>query len=237
MEDNDCHKEGLGGMDDVTIMVVEDEKDMRKMIRTFLETRGYRIIEATDGTHALSIMEKTEPDLLIVDVMMPFMDGFEFTEKVRENSNIPIIFLSAKGEYWNRIEGLKLGADDYIPKPFVPDELLGRVRSVLRRSYNRQVDREIITIDSLMIDKDSHTVTLDGEPLTLTRKEFHLLHLLAKNMGRVFSREQLLELIWGENHRSSERTVDTHIKTLRIKLGDYGKLIKTVWGIGYKLEV
>lgn len=237
MEDNDCHKEGLGGMDDVTIMVVEDEKDMRKMIRTFLETRGYRIIEATDGTHALSIMEKTEPDLLIVDVMMPFMDGFEFTEKVRENSNIPIIFLSAKGEYWNRIEGLKLGADDYIPKPFVPDELLGRVRSVLRRSYNRQVDREIITIDAVLIDKDSHTVTLDGEPLTLTRKEFHLLYLLAKNMGRVFSREKLLELIWGENHHSSERTVDTHIKTLRIKLGDYGKLIKTVWGIGYKLEV
>lgn len=224
-------------MDEKLIMVIDDEADMRKMIRSILERDGYKIIEATDGTHALSLLKKTKPHLLIVDVMMPFMDGFEFAKEVRSVSSIPLIFLSAKGEKWDRVHGLTIGGDDYIPKPFIPEELLARVASVLRRSYQNGQDSDVLREGPVTINKESHMVSLDGEPLTLTPKEFNLLKLLVENKDRVYSREQLLELIWGDSERSSERTVDTHVKTLRLKMGDHAKLIKTVWGVGYKFEV
>lgn len=219
------------------IMVVDDERQMREMIRTFLEKDGYQVVEATDGTHALSLLNKTEPHLLIVDVMMPFMDGFTFAEEVKLISDIPFIFLSAKGEEWDKVHGLKIGGDDYIVKPFMPRELLARVELVLRRAYASKGKADILTVGPLIINNESHQVTLAGTSLSLTRKEFALLHILAKNRGRVYSREQLLHLVWGENHQSSERTVDTHIKTLRLKMGEHGNLIETVWGIGYKFEV
>lgn len=219
------------------IMVVDDEQQMREMIRTFLEKDGYQVVEATDGTHALSLLNKTEPHLLIVDVMMPFMDGFTFAEEVKLISDIPFIFLSAKGEEWDKVHGLKIGGDDYIVKPFMPRELLARVELVLRRAYDSKGKADILTVGPLIINNESHQVTLSGTSLSLTRKEFALLHILAKNRGRVYSREQLLHLVWGENHQSSERTVDTHIKTLRLKMGEHGNLIETVWGIGYKFEV
>lgn len=224
-------------MDDAIIMIIDDEADMRKMIRTFLENDGYTVIEATDGIHALSLLNDITPHLLIVDVMMPFMDGFTFAKEVRATSSIPLIFLSAKGEEWDKVHGLKLGGDDYIVKPFASEELLARVESVLRRAYRQQIAQNVISIGPLTIDPDAYSATLNEQPLSLTRKEFNLLHLLAKHQGRVYSREQLLDLIWGEHHHSSERTVDTHIKTLRLKLGEHGKIIKTVWGVGYKLEV
>lgn len=219
------------------IMVIDDEEQMRKMIRTFLEKDGYKVVEATDGTHALSLLDKAKPHLLIVDVMMPFMDGFTFAKEVKRIPSIPLIFLSAKGEEWDRVHGLKLGGDDYIVKPFLPEELLARVESVLRRAYGRKIESDIFTNGPLEINNESYQVKLNNTPLTLTRKEFGLLEILAKNCGRVYSREQLLYLIWGDNHQSSERTVDTHIKTLRLKMGDFGNLIETVWGIGYKFEV
>lgn len=219
------------------IMVIDDEEQMRKMIRTFLEQDGYQVVEARDGIHALSLLDKIKPHLLIVDVMMPFMDGFTFAQEVKEIASIPLIFLSAKGEEWDRVHGLKIGADDYLAKPFLLEELLARIESVLRRTYDRKVESNIFTKGPLEINTESYQVKLNNRLLSLTKKEFGLLEILAKNEGRVYSREQLLSLNWGDNHQSSERTVDTHIKTLRLKMGDFGHLIETVWGIGYKFEV
>jgi DNA-binding response OmpR family regulator len=168
---------------------------------------------------------------------MPYMDGFTFAKEIKRISTIPLIFLSAKGEEWDKIQGLNLGGDDYIVKPFLPGELVARVESVLRRSYQHKPTTDILKVGPLVIDNASHTVLLNGNSLSLTLKEFGVLYILAKNKGRVFSREQLLYIVWGEIHHSSERTVDTHIKTLRLKMGAYGELIETVWGIGYKFEV
>ena len=224
-------------MNSSTIMIIDDEPQMRKLIRMFLEKEGYTVVEATDGVHALSLIAKTDPQLLLVDVMMPYMDGFTFAKEIKRTSTIPLIFLSAKGDEWDKIQGLKLGGDDYIVKPFLPGELLARIESVLRRSYQNKPVADTLTVGPLVIDNGAHTVSLNGKPLLLTLKEFGMLHVLAKNKGRVYSREQLLHIVWGEEHQSSERTVDTHIKTLRLKMGNDGELIETVWGIGYKFEV
>ena len=218
-------------------MIIDDEPQMRKLIRMFLEKEGYTVVEATDGIHALALIDQTNPQLLLVDVMMPFMDGFTFAKEIKRTSTIPLIFLSAKGDEWDKIQGLKLGGDDYIVKPFLPGELLARIESVLRRSYQNIPVADTLTVGPLVIDNGAHTVSLNGKPLLLTLKEFGMLHVLAKNKGRVYSREQLLHIVWGEEHQSSERTVDTHIKTLRLKMGNNGDLIETVWGIGYKFEV
>jgi DNA-binding response OmpR family regulator len=220
-----------------TIMIIDDEPQMRKLIRMFLEKEGYTVVEATDGVHAISLIPQTDPQLLLVDVMMPYMDGITFAKEVKRTSTIPLIFLSAKGDEWDKIQGLKLGGDDYIVKPFLPGELLARIESVLRRSYQSKPVTDTLTVGPLVIDNGAHTVSLNGKPLLLTLKEFGMLHVLAKNKGRVYSREQLLHIVWGEEHQSSERTVDTHIKTLRLKMGNDGELIETVWGIGYKFEV
>jgi DNA-binding response OmpR family regulator len=224
-------------MNGYTIMIVDDESQMRDLVRTFLEAEQYHVVEATDGVHALDQVNKTSPDLLIVDVMMPYMDGFQFAEEVKRSSSIPIIFLSAKGDEWDRVKGLKLGGDDYIVKPFLPAELVARVESVLRRTYQNSNSQHVLKVGPFVIDSSAHTATVDGKSLSLTLKEFGLLHLFLTNRGRVYTREQLLELIWDENHKSTDRTVDTHIKTLRLKLGEYASVIETVWGVGYKLEV
>lgn len=224
-------------MNGYTIMVIDDESQMRDLVRKFLEADKYNVIEATDGAHALSLIDKTLPDLCIVDVMMPFMDGFTFAQEVKRNYSIPLIFLSAKGDEWDKVNGLKLGGDDYIVKPFMPAELLARIESVLRRTYINKQPLELVKVGPLTIDMKAHTVKTGDQTLNLTLKEFGLLKLFAQNKGRVFSREQLLEIIWGEHHKSSERTVDTHIKTLRLKLGPHADLIETIWGVGYKLEV
>lgn len=224
-------------MNQTVIMIIDDEVQMRKMIRTFLENDGYAVLEATDGAHALSLLKQTKPHLLIVDVMMPFMDGFTFAKEVKRLTSIPLIFLSAKGEEWDKVHGLKLGGDDYVVKPFLPEELLARIESVLRRTYNSQPISDSLKIGPILINHASYQVSLHGQPLALTRKEFGLIQILAKNNGRVYSRDQLLQLVWGDDHQGSGRTVDTHIKTLRLKLGDYGHLVETVWGIGYKFEV
>ncbi|GKV54705.1 DNA-binding response regulator [Sporosarcina sp. NCCP-2222] len=221
----------------LTVLIIDDEPQMRRLIRTFLEKDGYLVEEATDGLHALKRLGEVKPDLCIVDVMMPYMDGFTFAAELKQISDIPLIFLSARGEEWDKVQGLKIGGDDYIVKPFLPSELLARIESVLRRTYGRTEKAEILNVGPLVIDTDAHTVTLNGNPISLTLKEFGVLQVLMKHKGRVFTREQLLHLVWGQDHQSTDRTVDTHIKTLRLKLGDSGKLIETVWGIGYKFEV
>lgn len=218
------------------LLVIDDEPQMRDLIRMILEDAGYRILEASDGLQALTVVKQHDIDLCIVDVMMPYMDGFTFAEEMKRTSSTPLIFLSARGEEWDKVQGLKLGGDDYIVKPFLPNELVARVEAVLRRTYRHSPNPLVLQAGNLTINEDSYTAQLDGKPLSLTLKEFGLLLLLVKHKGRAYSREQLLELIWGDDHQSSERTIDTHIKTLRLKLGDAGKMIETVWGIGYKLE-
>ncbi len=223
-------------MNKYTIMIIDDESQMRDLVRKFLEIEHYNIIEATDGIHALSLIKKTSPDLFIVDVMMPFMDGFQFAKEVKRHQKTPIIFLSAKGDEMDKVQGLKLGGDDYIVKPFLSAELLARVESVLRRTYQYSEPDTLLKAGPLIIDTEAHGVKVNGVPLSLTLKEFGLLQLFIKNQDRVYSREQLLKIVWGENHQSTDRTVDTHIKTLRLKLGNYGKMIETVWGVGYKVN-
>ena len=218
------------------LLVIDDEPQMRDLIRMILEDAGYNVLEASDGLQALTVVKKHDIDLCIVDVMMPYMDGFTFAEEMKRTSSTPLIFLSARGEEWDKVQGLKLGGDDYIVKPFLPGELVARIEAVLRRTYRHNPDPFVLQVGPLTINEDSYTAQLSGKPLSLTLKEFGLLLLLVKHKGRAYSREQLLELVWGDDHQSSERTIDTHVKTLRLKLGDAGKMIETVWGIGYKLE-
>jgi DNA-binding response OmpR family regulator len=221
----------------MTIMIIDDEEQMRKLVQTFLQNEGYTVKQASNGMDALHKIRQTPPDLLLVDVMMPYMDGFSFAEEMKKMHDIPLIFLSAKGEEWDKVHGLRLGGDDYIVKPFHPEELIARIESVLRRSKASAVQSSIFTAGPLTISVETHSVLLHGNPLSLTLKEFELLLLLIKNQGKLFTREQLLYLIWGDNYTGSERTVDTHIKTIRLKLKNDGQLIQTVWGKGYKLEV
>ncbi|MCM3637049.1 response regulator transcription factor [Sporosarcina luteola] len=221
-----------------TILIIDDEPQMRNLVRTFLAKDGYAVEEATDGMDALTKVYNLQPHLCIVDVMMPYMNGFEFAKEMKRKTNIPIIFLSARGEEWDKVEGLKIGGDDYIVKPFMPGELIARVESVLRRSYQHQhQSQSLLTVGPLVIDHLAHKVTLNNEPISLTVKEFGILETLARKPGRVYTREQLLSLVWGDRHKSTDRTIDTHIKTLRLKLGEAESMIETVWGIGYKLEV
>nr|WP_176713643.1 response regulator transcription factor [Bacillus wudalianchiensis] len=219
------------------MMIIDDEAAMRQLVRTFLEKEGYTVLEAANGIDALSTIEKQLPDLLIVDVMMPYMDGFAFTKEVKRNYDLPLIFLSAKGEEWDKIHGLKLGGDDYIAKPFHPGELLARIESVLRRTKPAPPKTDRYTIGPLILDANAYKATVDGRTLSLTLKEFDLLSRLAQHPEKVFTREQLLQAVWGEEYNGSERTVDTHVKTLRLKLKEHAALIQTVWGVGYKFEV
>lgn len=222
-----------------TILIVDDEKEMRDLIRLYMEKENYLCFEAEHGVEALAILEKQEIDLMIIDVMMPQLDGFSLAEQVRKTNDVAIIFLTAKTAEEDKIHGLRLGGDDYMTKPFSPQELTARIEAVLRRFHKHDDGEESddFTYKQLVIDSLGRKVTISGSLIPLTYKEYELLNLLVKNSGHVFSREHLLEKVWGLDYSGTERTVDTHIKTLRIKLLEYGDLIKTVWGVGYKFEV
>ncbi|KEZ47277.1 MULTISPECIES: response regulator transcription factor [Metabacillus] len=224
-------------MSTTTVMVLDDEEAMRSLIRKFLVQEGYMVIEAANGSEALDLLKREVPDLIIADVMMPYMDGFSFAAELKKVYEIPLIFLSAKGEEWDKIQGLKLGGDDYIVKPFHPGELLARVESVLRRARQSTSAGSRAAVGPLVLDALSYKAMIGSETLSLTLKEFELLSILARNKGTVFTREQLLESVWGSNYIGTGRTVDTHIKTLRLKLKDHAHLIQTAWGVGYKFEV
>ncbi|MGX1195073.1 response regulator transcription factor [Metabacillus sp. SLBN-84] len=224
-------------MNGVRVLVIDDEAPMRNLIKTFLVQEGYEVLEAADGIDALNQLKYELPDLLIADVMMPYMDGFSFAAEMKKLYEVPLIFLSAKGEEWDKIQGLKLGGDDYIVKPFHPGELLARVESVLRRSGQKNLQGNRVIAGPLVLDLSAYKVLLQNKPMSVTLKEFEILSLMARNKGSVFTREQLLDSIWGPNHAGTGRTVDTHIKTIRLKLKEHANLIQTVWGIGYKFEV
>lgn len=216
------------------LLIVDDEQDMVDLVTMYMENAGYTVSSALTGNEAEEKLKKLHPDLVLLDIMMPGRDGFAVCESIRSYSDIPIIFLSARGEEWDKVRAFSLGGDDYIVKPFSPGEMTARIQAVLRRFGSSNDKRETIRYQSLSLDVHSRTVKVDGTAVGLTMKEFDLLVLLAKNRGRIFSREELLETVWGTEYRGGTRTVDTHIKTLRMKLKQEGASIETVWGIGYK---
>lgn len=221
------------------ILVVDDEPKMRELISMYLIKEGYKVVAVEDGSKALEEVEKSQGfDLGILDIMMPKMDGFTLCQEIRCFSDLPIIFLTAKGEEYERLMGFNLGADDYIIKPFSPREMVARVKAVLRRTEPSKGQGVIEVIDNLVIDIDGREVVASGQKISLTPKEFDLLVYLIKNKGRVLSREKITENVWDYEYDGDQRTVDTHIKKLREKLGEVGeRYIKTIWGVGYKFEV
>ncbi|WP_066627057.1 response regulator transcription factor [Clostridium magnum] len=227
-----------------TILIVDDEKEIRDLIGIYLENEGFRVIKACNGLDALKVLETEEVHLIILDIMMPKMDGMKACLKIRESRNMPIIMLSAKSEDMDKILGLTTGADDYLTKPFNPLELIARIKSQIRRytklnnSQKVKVD-EIIEIDDLIIDTNNHEVKIGNKLVNLTKREFEILELLANNRGMVFSTEKIYESVWQEQFYESDNTVMVHIRKIREKIEENTrkpKYIKTVWGVGYKIE-
>lgn len=221
------------------VAIVEDEQDIADLIQFNLEKSGFRVKTFERASKLLSDIEKIRPDLLILDVMLPDMDGFELCRQIRKNrdtENIPIVMVTAKAEETDKILGLEFGADDYITKPFSPRELVARVKAIMRRSMREVQDRKIVISQVLVIDEDQYRVTVEGKAVELTQSEFKILALLAKRAGMVFTREQILDHIWGYEKAVIDRTIDVHIKHLRDKLGEAGSLIINVRGVGYKIE-
>lgn len=223
-------------MNPIQVLIIDDEEDMQNLVQMYLENSGFLCVHASSGTEAYNSMLEQEFDLVILDIMMPYEDGFSVCEKIRSFSQVPIIFLSAKGEEWDKVRGLQLGGDDYIVKPFSPGELVARINAVLRRSSFMKSEEEILTHGKITIDKKGRKVSVEGATIPLTFKEFELLLFLVEHDGQALSREQLLDYVWGMDYHGSLRTVDTHIKTLRMKMGT-GDYIQTIWGVGYKFEV
>ncbi|MGM9926484.1 MAG: response regulator transcription factor [Bacillus sp. (in: firmicutes)] len=225
-------------MTEYKVLVIDDEEDMRNLVEMYLLNAGYGCLQTDQSDVVLDIIETEKIDLVLLDIMMPMCDGFQLCEKIREKSDVPIIFLSAKGEEWDKVKALKLGGDDYVVKPFNPGELVARIEAILRRSHKgikKSSDANQVKFKDILINKTARRVTVYDEIITLTLKEYELLNFLIEHENQVLSREQLLEHIWGNDYNGSLRTVDTHVKTLRMKLkkADY---IQTVWGIGYKIE-
>jgi len=219
------------------ILVVDDEKKFVDVLRGYLEQAGFGVVTAYDGKQALAAFRREKPNLVLLDLNLPEVDGLDVARTLRQSSNVPIIMVTARVEETHRLIGLELGADDYITKPFSPREVVARVRAVLRRAAGETAPVEILRAGEIEMDVSKHTVTLDGKPVELTPTEFDLLGALIKNPGRVYTRMQLLDLVQGETFEGYERTVDAHIKNLRQKLGDDPKeprYILTVFGVGYK---
>ena len=224
-------------MNQIKILVVDDESRMRKLVRDFLEKKGYKVIEAKDGLEALEVFYK-ERDiaLIILDVMMPQMDGWQVLREVRESSRIPIIMLTARSEERDELLGFELGVDEYISKPFSPKILVARAEALLRRA-NVYTEEPVKDIGGIEINKSAHQVKVDGKEIELSFKEFELLTFLVDNQGIALSREKILNNVWNYDYFGDARTIDTHVKKLRNKLGEKGNYIRTVWGMGYKFEV
>lgn len=224
-------------MDKVKILVVDDEARMRKLVRDFLIKKDYEVIEAADGQEAVDIFfEQNDISLVILDVMMPKMDGWEVLKEIRAYSKIPVIMLTAKGDERDELKGFDSGADEYISKPFSPKILVARVDALLRRS-NLISEEEKIETGGIIMDKAAHTVTIDDKQVELSFKEFELLTYFMENQGIALSREKILNHVWNYDYFGDARTIDTHVKKLRSKMGDKGDYIKTIWGMGYKFEV
>ena len=221
------------------ILIADDNRQIISILEEYAKKEGYEPIVATEGSEALELFKMRQPDIILLDVMMPKIDGFEVCREIRKSSNVPIIMITARGEDFEKIMGLDIGADDYIVKPFSPGEVMARVRAILRRLEDGQ-KQQTLKFDNLELNLDNYTATIDDADLSLTKKELELLWTLASNTNRVFSRDNLLDMLWGYDYYGDSRTVDSHIKRLRTKLDIYEHdkwQIKTIWGVGYKFEV
>lgn len=223
-------------MESLKILVVDDETRMRKLVKDFLNKAGYEVLEAGDGEEALKIFnENKEIGLILLDVMMPKMDGWDVCKEIRKNSKVPIVMLTARSDEMDELLGFKLGVDEYISKPFSPKILVARVEAILRRTVEVE-EEEIIEAGGITVDKSAHTVAVDGQPVDLSYKEFELLTYFIENKGVALAREKILNNVWNYDYFGDARTIDTHVKKLRSKLGPKGDMIKTIWGLGYKFE-
>ena len=223
-------------MDNLKVLAVDDEARMRKLVKDFLMIKGFQVIEAGDGEEAVDLFfSQKDIALIILDVMMPRMDGWEVCRSIRKYSQVPIIMLTARGEEQDELQGFDLGVDEYISKPFSPKILVARVEAILRRSNAAASD--VIRVGGIQINKAAHQVTIDGTPVDLSYKEFELLTYFVENQGIALSREKILNNVWNYDYFGDARTIDTHVKKLRNKMGARGDYIKTIWGMGYKFEV
>lgn len=225
-------------MDKIKILVVDDESRMRKLVHDFLAREGYEVVEAADGEEALDIFyNDKEISLIVLDVMMPKINGWEVCREIRKISKLPIIMLTAKGDESDELNGFEIGADEYISKPFSPKILVARVTALLRRANKIGETADIREAGGIVMDKTAHTVAIDGQNIDLSVKEFELLDYFMNNRGIALSRERILDSVWSYDYFGDARTIDTHVKKLRSKMGAKGDYIKTVWGVGYKFEI
>ena len=223
-------------MEQLKILVVDDEARMRKLVKDFLTVKGFRVIEAGDGEEAVEVfLSQKDIALILLDVMMPKMDGWEVVKTIRKLSQVPIIMLTARGEERDELQGFNLGVDEYISKPFSPKILVARVEAILRRSNAAAAD--ILEVGGIRVDKAAHMVDIDGKNIDLSYKEFELLTYFMENQELALSREKILNNVWNYDYFGDARTIDTHVKKLRSKMGEKGDYIKTIWGMGYKFEV
>ena len=224
-------------MDALKILVVDDESRMRKLVKDFLTKKNFQVLEAGNGEEAMDIFyDEKDIALIILDVMMPKMDGWEVCREIRKNSKVPIIMLTARSDERDELLGFDLGVDEYISKPFSPKILVARVEAILRRTGQSNPE-DVLSAGGIVIDKAAHLATVDGNPMELSFKEFELLTYFLENQGIALSREKILNSVWNYDYFGDARTIDTHVKKLRSKMGDKGEYIKTVWGMGYKFEV
>jgi DNA-binding response OmpR family regulator len=223
-----------------TILIADDNRQITSILEEYAKKEGFTPKIALDGSEAIELFQKFQPDIVLLDVMMPKTDGFEVCREIRKTSNVPVIMVTARGEDFEKIMGLDIGADDYIVKPFSPGEVMARVRAIMRRiSRTDDSKRQVWSFDNLNVNLDDYTVTVSGENVSLTKKEVELLWTLATNRNKVFSRDNLLSSLWGYDYFGDSRTVDSHIKRLRAKLDEFDHAnweIKTIWGVGYKFE-
>lgn len=218
------------------ILIVDDEKEIRNVLKEYAEFNGYEVYEASDGFESIKIIKNHDIDLIIMDIMMPGLDGFSAIKEIKKHKDIPTIMLSARGEEYDKLFGFELGVDDYVTKPFSPKEILARVSAILKRKSPAKSIHEKLIFEGLEIDLAGRTVTVDGKKADLTPKEYELLFFLVRNKGIAMSREKLLSDVWGYDFFGEDRTVDTHIKMLRSNLGRYRDRIVTLRGLGYKFE-
>ena len=224
-------------MDALKILVVDDESRMRKLVKDFLTKKNFQVLEAGNGEEAMDIFyDEKDIALIILDVMMPKMDGWAVCREIRKNSKVPIIMLTARSDERDELLGFDLGVDEYISKPFSPKILVARVEAILRRTGQSNPE-DVLSAGGIVIDKAAHLATVDGRPMELSFKEFELLTYFLENQGIALSREKILNSVWNYDYFGDARTIDTHVKKLRSKMGDKGEYIKTVWGMGYKFEV
>lgn len=224
------------------ILIADDNEDIREVLGTYVVKEGFEPVLAKDGIEAVEMFKKCNPAVVLLDIMMPGMDGYKVCKKIRETSEVPIILITAKGEDYERVMGLDIGADDYVVKPFSPSEVMARVRAVLRRigRVPGESDKKVLTVGDLTINIDAYTVFVGAEKVPMTKKEVETMWILAENPSKVFTRDNLLDSLWGQDYFGDSRTVDSHIKRLRAKLDKVdhpGWEIKTIWGLGYKFEI